>query len=424
MCAASLQSKLQPIDLDLTAAFDFERGVGRAELLAIAMQLDDARKSILSAAINGKYTALMWPQRCLEDYKRQRKSSELGRILHLAKQLRDAVDRVVILGPKPAISAVRALFAACCHPHHNELSRGQRGGRPRIYFLPVEPDNDAAAALLETLPRQLLLYTAEDRWGIVALDVPSAGDIQSSELISGLFLCFWETLQSTTTAEKEARLAAVVGPPDSPLLKLAEGIGLEAIVRPSAFRLEFTRRSGNSAFFVEPGALLAGSIMGIDIVNLLRGAAAMTERFTAQAVGANPALDLAGLQCLLAQRGGNCGRRVASSDSALEPLARSLHFDNGADGLLMQWIVEDQRHDRLRISMPSGKTLAGQPKKIDRLLSEVAYEQLAIVRNARVAAGKPTAVVRLPMIDEASIGQLIQMVSLASAIDAVIEPQP
>jgi len=67
--------------------------------------------------------------------------------------------------------------------------------------------------------------------------------------------------------------------------------------------------------------------------------------------------------------------------------------------------------------MPSGKTLDGRPKKMDRPLSEVASERFDAVRNARAAAGQPTVVVRLPTIDEASIGQLVQMFSLAAALE-------
>jgi len=417
MCATRLQPKPQAIELDLTSAFDYERGVGRSELLATAWQLDDTRELVLSAAADGKDTALVWSQRCLEDYKRQRKNSVLGRILHLARQLRDAVDRVVVLGPPAIVSAARALLAACCHPHHNELSRGQRGGRPRIYLLPAEPDNDAVAALIEILPRQRPLHSVEDRWGIVALDVPSADDIQSGDLIHGLFLYLWEALQSTTTADEEARFTAVVGPPASPLVELAEKIGLKAIV-PTAFRLP------NSAVSLEPAVLLAGSVMGIDIVNLLRGAAAMTERFIAQPVGSNPAVDFAGLQYLLGQRGINCGWRIASSASILEPLAQCLHAGSDGDHLLVQWFVENHRHDRLQIPMPSGKTLDGRARKVDRPLAEAARERFNAVRNARAIDGKPTAVVRLSTIDEASLGQLIQMFLLATDIERILKAVP
>jgi glucose-6-phosphate isomerase len=258
------------------------------------------------------------------------------------------------------------------------------------------------------------LHSVEDRWGIVALDA-CLDDAQSADLIRGLFLYVWDALQSTATADEEARLVAVGGLRRSPLLELAQKIGLDAIVLESAFRFS------TSASFFEPPVLLVASIMGIDIVNLLRGAAAMTERFATQPVGANPAIDFAGLQRLLAQRGIICGWRIASSASALEPLAQRLHAARDGDHLLIQWTVENPRHDRLQISLPSGKTLEGRPKKMDRPLTEVAHEQFAAARSTRATAGQPTAVVRLPTIDEASIGQLIQMFSLTSAVKQMLD---
>src|SRR5262249_40582705 len=288
----------------------------------------------------------------------------------------------------------------------------------RFCFLPAAPDNDAAAALLEILPHQGPLHSVEDRWGIVALDA-CLDDTQSADLIRSLFLYLWDALQTTTTAEEETRLAAVVGPSSSPLVALSEKIGLEAIVHRFALT-DAAAGLSSSAFFLKSGVLLAGSVMGIDIINLLRGAGAMTERFATQPVGANPAIDFAGLQYLLAQHGGNCGWRIASSASALEPLAQCLHAAKGGDHLLVQWIVKNHRHDRLQISMQSGKTLDGRPKKVDRPLAAVACEQLDIVRSARRAAHQLTAVLRMPTIDEASIGQLIQMFLLASAVKQML----
>src|SRR5438045_9583720 len=105
MCATRLQARLQEIDLNLAAAFDYERGIGRAELLAIASQLDVAGKSLLSAAADDGHPPMTWPHRCLEDYKPPRKNSQLGRFLYVAKELRDAVHRVVNPRLHPCVPA-------------------------------------------------------------------------------------------------------------------------------------------------------------------------------------------------------------------------------------------------------------------------------------------------------------------------------
>ena len=48
-----------------------------------------------------------------------------------------------VLGIGGSYMGARALFESCCHPYHNELTRGQRGGHPRMYFEGNNVDNDA-----------------------------------------------------------------------------------------------------------------------------------------------------------------------------------------------------------------------------------------------------------------------------------------
>jgi len=74
------------------------------------------------------------PDRLLADYTTAatatggtgRATSELFAILRTARRLREGVDRVIVAGRGAA--AARAICDACCHPCHNELSRGERGG--------------------------------------------------------------------------------------------------------------------------------------------------------------------------------------------------------------------------------------------------------------------------------------------------------
>ena len=91
------------------------------------------------------------PERLLAEYQADRQDSELGRILATAERLRKIADRVVVLGIGGSYMGARALMDACCHPYHNELARGERDGRPRLYFEGNNVDNDALAGLLDLL---------------------------------------------------------------------------------------------------------------------------------------------------------------------------------------------------------------------------------------------------------------------------------
>lgn len=64
-------------------------------------------------------------------------------MLAVTKQLMTEVDRVVVLAEPSWLSWSAALMQACCQPHFNELTRGERGSRPRMVFVGDSLDNDA-----------------------------------------------------------------------------------------------------------------------------------------------------------------------------------------------------------------------------------------------------------------------------------------
>jgi hypothetical protein len=95
---------------------------------------------------------------------------------------------VVVLGGGADITGVRAVFEACCHPFHNELSRGERGGRPRLSFEGFRFDNDLAQGLLDLVaphgrPRGDDLL---DRWATLVVD--AGGDAPEAAVATRLFL--------------------------------------------------------------------------------------------------------------------------------------------------------------------------------------------------------------------------------------------
>jgi glucose-6-phosphate isomerase len=429
MCPTRIRSKLQPIELDLSSALFFEHGLGRADLLQFGPRLEQARANVLAATAQTESSIVDWPQRVLKDYRAHRKSSLLGNILTTARRLRETVDRVVVIGPPQLVTVARSLLAAGGHPYHNELTRGQRGERPRIYFLPGVADNDAVQGLLDILTQGRLLRSLEERWGLVALDWQSDEGDESPQLTLGLFHLFWDALQKTTTAADETKLAAVVAPKNSPLQALAESLGIARIItnedRFAASMLSAVSRLPPAACCLHPGVLLTASLMGIDVVNLLIGAAAMTDRFAASVVGDNPALDLAGLRHLLALRRGIDRTVFAPPIAALDPLGVLLSCNgHSEEALLVQCLPESVRADRLRVTMPADGGGGDSKKRIVRSLPDIAVEEAKRTRDDRTAVGRPTAIIRLPQLDEFSLGQLLQMVLIADVIDQQLGAKP
>jgi glucose-6-phosphate isomerase len=394
VCPTRIEAKPEPIQLDLSEAFAFERGIGRADLLKLAPRLEEAQRQLLAHTEVAK--SISSPGAYLDQYKAKRRASLLGQLLGSAKRMRDAVDRAVIVGPPQFIAFAKILYAACCHPYHNELTRGERGGRPRICFAPTDLDNDALQGLLDVLHRDHVLASVESSWGLILI-----GEVGTSAL-SAIASILYESVTLNTPPHAETPLAFF-------------------IVSPGSHRIEPTERSAFSQTIIaeecdavpwHPGVLMAASVMGMDIVKLLRGAAALYERFATEPVGNNPPLDLAGLRHLLPQQNTDT-YTIEAFDAALVPLAH--HFSRGRrvdEQFVVQIISDAVRRDRLRVKLSAEASDQGEPGYLPELTAATAEA----LRVSRHAASQLTAVIRLPSPDEFSIGQLIQLFLLTEAL--------
>ena len=167
-------------------------GISADELSALTPRLEAARKEVLADAelwqrggsvpknkepLDAGFHFL--PDRLLAEYKEKRDASELGRILATARRISEAVDRVVVLGIGGSYMGARALFEACCHPYHNELSRGERGGWPRMYFEGNNVDNDARRACSTCSAAAARPPTSTSRWAIVVIS-KSGGTLETA----------------------------------------------------------------------------------------------------------------------------------------------------------------------------------------------------------------------------------------------------
>lgn len=126
----------------------------------------------------------------------------------------------------------------------------------------------------------------------------------------------------------------------------------------------------------------------------------------------------------MAQRLAIRGFRVEAIVSALASLAQSVQDPRGVDNLLLQWIPETVRHDRLTVSMP-GAGDGDRKNRKDFLLTDLAARQLQTIRDNRYAAGEYTVIVKLAAVDEASVGQLIQLHLLFTSLQRyLLTPDP
>jgi glucose-6-phosphate isomerase len=365
-------------------------------------RLETARNELLAQAAGPEPLSLgaeliHRPERLLSEYKTARRKSRLGRILTAAARLREAVDRVVVVGGGGFDLAARALFGACCHPYHNELGRGDRGGRPRIYFAGASCDNDsfdndATQGLLDLLVHRRSARGIDERWGLIVI-----GDENDAAATLAVVQTLVDALQ-TSCGDDPAKVAELVLPVTSPrgrLFELAQSLGC-----PDIFA-DLDGAGGRFSVFTAAG-LLPASVMGLDLFQLLRGAAAMNERFRTAPPGDNPVLDYVAAFHANSNRCGAAKRVLATRDKALDAvrawhdLFQPLHAPD--DKLVTNLVVDQPRRDRLPayIEMTAAPTAAS---------------------HAHSAEGSATADIHLPHLDESALGQFFQMMTLAASLE-------
>lgn len=384
------------------------------------------------------------PERLLADYGTTRPESELFAILRVAKRLRETVDRVVVLGIGGSYMGTRALFESCCHPFHNELSRGERGGRPRLSFEGYNIDNDSAQGLLDLLTPAAGRAGADDllaQWAMLV--VSKSGGTLETAVATRLLL---QTL-AAAVGQDAARLAERVVPitgASGKLASLATTLGC-----PDVFGIP-DGVGGRFSVFTAVG-LLPASVVGIDVVRLLEGAAAMTRRFREAPVAENPVLQYVAVCHLAEQRMGATIRVLSSWSNRLEAvglwydqlLSESLgkdekgatpltavttrdlhsrgqqHQEGRRDKLITNLCVGEPRRDPLTLPGLAGS--AGNEDQLDDLIGTAWPTMLEAATDgtneAYASVGRPTATISLPRIDEHTVGQLLQMLMLATVVE-------
>ena len=441
-----------PIRYDPSAVFE-AGSISRSAVESLAGRLETARAESLAdldrwrqgGATPGESldpAFIDLPDRLLADYGTKRLESELFAILQTARRIREAVDRVIVLGIGGSYMGTRALFEACCHPCHNELPRGERGGRPRLSFEGFTMDNDSAQGLLDLVapagtPRGDDLL---DRWAVLV--VSKSGGTLETAVATRLFL----TALLNAVGGDVARLAQLVVPVTGKtrLAELAKAIGC-----PDVFDIP-DGVGGRFSVFTAVG-LLPASIVGIDVVRLLEGAAAMNRRFREAPVADNPVLQYVAVSHLAEVEAGATIRVLSSWSNRLEAvglwydqlLSESLgkagqgatpltavttrdlhsrgqqHQDGRRDKLITNLVVGEPRRDRL--ALPKLGSYGADQDKLDDLVGTTWPEMLAAAvagtNEAYAGAKRPTADILLPRIDEHVVGQLLQMLMLATVVE-------
>ncbi|HBE71468.1 MAG TPA: hypothetical protein DDW52_25255, partial [Planctomycetaceae bacterium] len=321
------------------------------------------------------------PMHQLLAYYVDRDASPIGKLLSATKRMAAQVDQVVVVGSNEYLLAAQMLMEACAQPRFNSLTRGQRGSRPRVHFVSTSADNDAVQALLYVLANPAnSAFRAESSWALLSFaakpDCPvllSFMDAAESEDCGSLAQSRMMAIRESggTPSEMEAELELELPPGLTPFTSALSAIGLA------------------------PAALL-----GVNIMKLQEGALAMAQHFREAAFCNNlPVLHAVASHLV----------RTRDRQSRVQTDVISMHA-------VARWA------NRLLASgrTSSGMRADGEPELIWQIVSKRSrFDTLPRFKQKANMQGDPaTGVVpiELPDTDEASLGQLLQLMMLSQAI--------
>lgn len=443
--------KTSLVTYDPSGVFLDATGISREDLRALRPRLDAARREVLDEDLRLLAEGVVpkdkdpldagfleLPEKILAEYQADQRNSELGRILTTARRLQDAGDRVVVLGIGGSYLGARALMDACCDPYFNELTRGQRGSRPRMYFEGNNVDNDASQGLLHLLGGGRPAERIEDRWAIVVIS-KSGTTLETAVALRQFLAALRQSLGGD--AEKLAQLVVPVTGTSGKLFDLVQALGCRETFRvPDGVGGRFSVLSAVG--------LLPAAILGLNVVALLEGAVAMNRHFRTAPPGENAVLDYVSVCHLLEQECGATIRVLNVWSKALESvglwydqlLAESLgkngrgptplttvntrdlhsraqqHQQGRSDKLFTNLIVDRWRCDPL----PVGHSDLDQDALNDlagKTLPDIMAAAIQSTNEAYRSDGRPTADLHLPQVNEFYLGQLFQMLMLATVVE-------
>jgi glucose-6-phosphate isomerase len=381
------------------------------------------------------------PQKMLDQFKRKQDASDLGRIIRISNRLRENVDRVIVLGIGGSYLGARALFDALCHTYHNEMPAKLRMGKPRMYFEGNNFDNDALQDLFEMLDNTCVEpELTEERWGVIIAS-KSGGTLETAATYRALKAeaakfygpkseMLKKVLVPVTGSKGKLRdLARAEGYTDDDLLTIPDDVG------------------GRFSVFTAVG-LLPAAVMGLDVRAMLLGAATMTRRFLEEPFDRNPVLQYAAVNYLMAEELKKPTRVMAVWSKKLEAigwwydqlLSESLgkqgrgvtpltavytrdlhsrgqqHQDGVRDKTINNLVVRSVKHPPIMVGMADRNEddLNSFSRKGYPDLLEAAFKG---TMEAYADAARPTADIVLPTVTEHTIGQLMQMLMLATVVE-------
>jgi glucose-6-phosphate isomerase len=261
-----------------------EEGISEDDIAALEDKISQAKKAMVEKRQKGMmdWRDLPYNQKeVVED------------ILETAQKIKERFDNFVVLGIGGSALGPIAVQQALNHMRYNELPKEKRNGCPKLY-VEDNVDPERMTALMDVIDLEKTVFNVITKSG------------STSETMAQ-FLIIRKLLESRLGDKYKEHLIATTDREKGNLIKIARPEGLKTYIIPEGVGGRFSELS--------PVGLLAAAVCGIDIEEMLAGAAYMDEICQNEDIYQNPAYMGAILQYIAIQKGKNISVMMPYADS-------------------------------------------------------------------------------------------------------------
>lgn len=219
-------------------------------------------------------------------------SEVVADIIATAKEIRKNFDTFVVLGIGGSALGPMAVFQALCHLRHNDLPKSKRKA-PKFY-VEDNVDPDRMSSLFDVINIEKTMFNVITKSG------------STSETMSQ-YLIINKMLKDKLGDKAKDHIIATTSETKGNLIKIAKEEGYKTFYIPDGVGGRFSELC--------PVGLLPAAVLGINIKELLKGAAFMDKKCKSDDFRKNPALMAATLQYIAIQKGKNISVMMPYADS-------------------------------------------------------------------------------------------------------------
>jgi len=248
-------------------------GITKSDIDTLSGELKKAHDALVKGRKEGRLDFMDLP------YNQSEITKE---IKNYVVEVKDKFDAFVVLGIGGSALGPMAVQQAINNPYYNELSKKERGGFPKLYIVDnVDPEK--LTYLFKVINIENCLFNVISKSG------------STSETMSQ-FMIIKDMLEKKLGTSKN-NIVCTTDKEKGNLIKIAQEEGYKTFIIPSGVGGRFSQ--------LTPVGLLPAAFCGIDIDQLLAGAACMDEMCKTEDIYKNPAYMYATLNHISMQKGKN-----------------------------------------------------------------------------------------------------------------------